>query len=66
LPGADQQVGDPSPSRALSASRAVAQTVVQPGELTADLEIPTVTDHENEPEEHVRIAAKIGVFSKGG
>jgi hypothetical protein len=60
---ADQGI-TPEPSRPLSTADAHVYTCVRPGQLTEDLEIPTVTDDVAEGPEQIRIEAKIDLRSQ--
>jgi hypothetical protein len=50
----------PLPSRPLSETGLILVAYVPPGELTADVTIPTITDQVVEPEEHVRMRTETG------
>jgi len=51
---------DPLPSRPLSQTNLLLGAEVQPGELTADLTVPTVADGADEPDEVVRLRLALG------
>ena len=51
---------DPLPSRPLSETFAYPYATVTPGELTADLTVPTVADDVAEPAEHLRLDLTAG------
>ncbi|MEV6636928.1 hypothetical protein AB0M54_39955 [Actinoplanes sp. NPDC051470] len=59
----DQDI-TPEPSRPLSKAGAYASTCVEPGQLTGDLDIPTVTDDVTEAPEDIRVEAKIHLGSR--
>jgi hypothetical protein len=60
---ADQAI-TPEPSRPLSTVNPQAYTCVEPGRLTGDLEILTVTDDVTEAPEQIRLEAKIDLRSR--
>ncbi|CAM3642947.1 S9 family peptidase [Kibdelosporangium persicum] len=60
----DRTGQDPLPARPLSQVGVWLSAQIQPGSLTAELSIPTVTDTEAEPAEHVR--AVLSSYPPGG
>lgn len=60
---ADEDI-TPEPSRPLSTAHAYVYACVEPGQLTAALEIPTVIDDTTEPPEQIQIEAKIDLNSQ--